>query len=176
MSDFGLIWRPFRKYLQIKNFFFKNSTLSFFYLYSPPTSYKKSEKFLEPSLRKLHYQPAKQPTKYESVWFWANLETFLQISPNQFFFFKNPALSLSYLYSPLTSCKKSQKSLEPFLRKLRYQPTNRPIITNNTDLVGPRWRWSKKKEKDTMFLSKILILFFMIILYILEENIFVVFF
>ena len=39
-------------------------------------------------------------------------------------FFKNLALSLFYLYSPLTSCKKSEKSLEPFLRKLRYQPTN----------------------------------------------------
>ena len=23
------------------------------------------------------------------------------------------------------------------------QPTNQPIITNNTDLIGPRWRWSK---------------------------------
>ena len=33
-------------------------------------------------------------------------------------------LSLFYLYSPLTSCKKSEKSLKPFLRKLCYQPTN----------------------------------------------------
>ena len=24
------------------------------------------------------------------------------------------------------------------------QPTNQPIITNNTDLIGPRWRQSKK--------------------------------
>ena len=38
--------------------------------------------------------------------------------------FKNPVLLLFYLYSPLTSCKKSKKSLESFLRKLRYQPTN----------------------------------------------------
>ena len=22
--------------------------------------------------------------------------------------------------------------------------TNQPIITNNTDLIGPRWRWSNK--------------------------------
>ena len=35
-----------------------------------------------------------------------------------------PALWLFYLYSPLTLCKKSEKSLEPFLRKLRYKPTN----------------------------------------------------
>ena len=62
--------------------------------------------------------------KYQSVWFWANLETFSRISPNQNFFFKNPALWLFYLYSPLTSCKKSEKFLKPFQRKLRYQPTN----------------------------------------------------
>ena len=50
-------------------------------------------------------------------------------------FFKNPALSLFCLYSPLTSCKKWGKSLEPFLRKLCYQPTNQP--TNQTMLI---WR------------------------------------
>ena len=46
-------------------------------------------------------------------------------------FFKNPALRLFYHYSPLTSCKKSENSLELFLWKLRYQtsnePTNQPI-------------------------------------------------
>ena len=81
--------------------------------------------------------------KYESVWFWANLETFLQISPNQEFFFKSPGLWLFYLYSPLTSRKKSEKSFELFLRKLRYQPTNQSI-TNNTDIIGPHWYWSNK--------------------------------
>ena len=39
--------------------------------------------------------------------------------------------------------QKSEKSLEPFLRKLRYQPVNQPtdqpIITNNTDFIGPGW-------------------------------------
>ena len=25
------------------------------------------------------------------------------------------------------------------------QPTNQPIITNNTDLIGPRWRRSNKR-------------------------------
>ena len=63
-------------------------------------------------------------------------------------FFKNPALWLFYLYRPLTSCKKSEKSLRPFLRKLRYQPTkqptNQPIITNNTDFIGPCWRRSNQ--------------------------------
>ena len=36
VSDFGLIWRPFREYLQINNFF-KYPALSLFYLYSPLT-------------------------------------------------------------------------------------------------------------------------------------------
>ena len=62
--------------------------------------------------------------------------------------FKNPALWLFYIYSPLTSCKKSEKFLEPFLRKLRYEPTNQlpnqPFITNNTDFIGPGWCQSKK--------------------------------
>ena len=56
---------------------------------------------------------------------------------------------------PLTSCKKSEKSLE-FLRKLRYQPINEPMITNNTDLIGPRWRRSKNIQK-----KKLLLLFYL---------------
>ena len=47
-------------------------------------------------------------------------------------------LSLFYLYSPRTSRKKSEKSLEPFLRKVRYQPTNQPN-TNVSDF-GLIWR------------------------------------
>ena len=65
--------------------------------------------------------------KYQNVWFWANLETFLQISLNQEFFSKIQLCHFSN--SPLTSCK---KFLELFLRKLPYQPTNQPIITNKT--------------------------------------------
>ena len=64
--------------------------------------------------------------KYQSVWFRANLETFSQISPNQEFFFETPALWIFCFYSHLTSCKKSGKSLEPLLRKLRYKPTKQP--------------------------------------------------
>ena len=30
------------------------------------------------------------------------------------------------------------------------QPTNRPIITNNTDLIGPRWRRSNQKLKHIL--------------------------
>ena len=64
VSDFGSIWRSFREYLQIKIFFKKNLALWLFYLYSPLTSCKKSEKCLEPFLRKLRYQPTNQPTSY----------------------------------------------------------------------------------------------------------------
>ena len=40
--------------------------------------------------------------------------------------------------------QKSEKSLGQFLRKLRYQPTNQPIITNSTNFIGPGWRRSNK--------------------------------
>ena len=67
-------------------------------------------------------------------------DLFANISKSRIFF-KNPALWFFYVYSPLlTSCNKSEKSLEPFLRKLRYQP----IITNNTNFLGPGWRRSNK--------------------------------
>ena len=33
------------------------------------------------------------------------------------------------------------------------QPTTQPIITNNNDLIGPRWR-RPKKQKSTNSLSK----------------------
>ena len=35
-------------------------------------------------------------------------------------FFENQAVSLFLLYGPLTSCKKSEKTNEPILRKVRY--------------------------------------------------------
>ena len=41
------------------------------------------------------------------------------------------------LSSPNFKQKNPEKSIEPFLRKLRYQPTNQPIITNNTNFIGP---------------------------------------
>ena len=67
MSDFGVIWRRFREYLQIKTFFQKvcqSLALSLYYFYSPLTSCKKSEKSLEPFLRKLRHQPTNQPTNH----------------------------------------------------------------------------------------------------------------
>ena len=82
------------------------------------------------------------------------------------FFLKNSFHSNWKSYLVLTSGQKQKKSLErfwrkiskcliwrlfreylqtePFLRKLRYQPTNEPIITNNINLRGPHWRQSNK--------------------------------
>ena len=107
-----------------KSSFFKNLALSLFYLYSPLTSCKKSEKSLEPFLGKLRYRPTNQPNMKVCDFglIWRPFREYLQ---NQEFSSKI-RLSLFYLYSPLTSCKKSEKFLEPFLKKLRHQPTNQP--------------------------------------------------
>ncbi len=43
----------------------------------------------------------------------------LLIKKNLRVFSENPAVSLFYVYGPLTSCKKSEKSVEHFLRKVR---------------------------------------------------------
>ena len=104
-----------RSTISKSKFFLENRFHSNWRSYLVLTQGQKPKKLLEPFLRKI------------SKWlFWANMETFSRISPNQELFFKKPALWLFCLYSPLTSCEKSQKSLQPLLRKLRYQPTNQP--------------------------------------------------
>ena len=75
---------------------------------------------------RLRYQPTDQ-SNIEVLDFGLIWRPFRKIS-NSVIFFKYLALSLFYLYSPLTSCKISQKSFELFLRKLHYQPTNEPNI------------------------------------------------
>ena len=119
-DDFGI------KYLQIVNFSEKHVSFKL-KVYLVLTSGQNPKKSLEPFLKKI--------SECLILGYFGDL--FANISKSRIFF-KNPALSLFYLYSPLTSCKKSEKSLEPLLRKLRYQPTNQSIITNNTDLIGPR--------------------------------------
>ena len=68
----------FCKYPQVKIFFFQNPALWLFYLYSPLISYKKSEKSLEPFLRKPHYQPTNQSTNYQQHWFYRTWPTRVQ--------------------------------------------------------------------------------------------------
>ena len=124
--------------------FFKNLALWIFYLYSPLTSYRKSEKSLKPFLRKLRYQPSNQPLN-------TNLEVFLWISTNQEFF-SNTRMSLFYLIFPQRHAKNQKNPLSRFWENCVI---NQPIITNNTNLIGPRWRWSKKKKKYFIPLSLI---------------------
>ena len=59
VSDFGLIWRPFHEYLQIK-IFFKNPALWLFYLYSSLTSWKVLTAVSEK--KSITNQPTNQPT------------------------------------------------------------------------------------------------------------------
>ena len=91
--------------------------------------------------------------KYRSIWFWANFRPFCEYLQIENFFQKSGSVTF-YLYSPLTSCKKWEKSLEPFLRKLRYKPTNQPtnqllpvtpILKDlaDTGLKSPGWHQSK---------------------------------
>ena len=59
--DFGLIWRPFLEYLQIKNLFQKSGSVCGFSTFIVPyLRAKKSEKSLEPFLTKLRNQPTNQ--------------------------------------------------------------------------------------------------------------------
>ena len=77
----------------------------FLSLYSPLTSCKKSEKINEPFPRK--------------QWKCLFLDQFAQFWAKRKIFLKNPLRSFLRLYSPLTSCKKSEKTNEPFPRKLK---------------------------------------------------------
>ena len=61
ISDFGLIWRPSREYLQIKNFFQKSGSVTFLPLQSANFK-QKIKKILRVVSEKLRYQPTNQPT------------------------------------------------------------------------------------------------------------------
>ena len=60
VSDFGLIWRLFHEYLQIKNFFQKSSSVAFLPLYSP-NFMRKIRKILRAFFEKT-VLPTHQPT------------------------------------------------------------------------------------------------------------------
>ena len=86
--------------------------------------------------------PTNQPTTDESAWFWANLETFLRISPNQEFFSKIQLCHFSTFIVPQLKAKNQKNLYSHFWENCII---NQAIITNNTDLIGPRWCWSKKQ-------------------------------
>ena len=83
-----LDWQIVRKQLDINfpinNFFFKNPAVTFLPLWSP-NFMQKIRKILR-AISKKTALPTNQLTKYQSVWFWANLEKFSWISPNEEFF------------------------------------------------------------------------------------------
>ena len=70
---------------------------------------KKSEKSHDPILRKL-WKTSKKPI----------FDPFRPILPKMRFFSKNRFPSLFYIYDPLTSCKKAEKSYDPVPVTLRY--------------------------------------------------------
>ena len=82
-------------------------------------------------------------TKTAKTLFWAHFDHFLPQNGKIGFFPKNRASSLFFIYGPLTSCKKSEKTHEPILRKsitylLTYLLT-RPISqVPSTHRGGPK--------------------------------------
>ena len=56
--------------------------------------------------------------------FWAQFDPFCPQNGEIGFFLENRAPSLLSIYSPLTSCKKLEKTNEPMLRKVRYERTD----------------------------------------------------
>ena len=113
VSDFGLIWRPFREHLQIK-IFFKNPAQWLFYFYSPLASCKKSKKSLELFLKKMFYQPTNQPTLI-----WRPFHEYLQIKN----FFQN---SGSVTFLPLLSPNLMQK-----IRKILWAISEKTSLPTN---------------------------------------------
>ena len=147
MSDLGLIWRPFHKYLQIKNFFQISGSIAF-YLYSPLTSCKKSGKSLRPFLRKLRYKPTNQSNiKVSDLGLiWRPFCEYLQIKN----FFQ---ISGSATFLPLKSPNLMLK-----IRKILRVIFEKTVLPNNqllpTTLIfrGPCWHRSKKKSSSVTFL------------------------
>ena len=74
-------------------------------------------------------------TDFELIW-----RCFRESLQIKNFLQKSGSVNFLPLSSPNFNQKTLEKSIEPFLRKLRYQPTNEPIITNNTDFTEPDWR------------------------------------
>ena len=95
VSDFGLIWKPFCKYLQIKIFFQKSSSLTFLPLQSPNFMQK-----IRKILRAVSEETALPTNQALSEPISANLETFSQISSNQKLFSKILLCDFSKFIAP----------------------------------------------------------------------------
>ena len=74
--------------------------------------------------------------KVQKTYFWTFLGHFGPFFPNfgkMRVFPKNRALSLFYIYDPLTSCKKIEKTNEPILRTLHHRRTEDTFLS----IFGP---------------------------------------
>ena len=85
VSDFGLIQRPFREYLQIKNFFQKSGSVTFLPLQSP-NFMQKIRKILRAISEKTALPTTQTTNKPNNQSTNTNLETFSRVSPNLEFF------------------------------------------------------------------------------------------
>jgi hypothetical protein len=110
----GPVLGPFGPKKGQRDFFLKNLIRPLFTPYTPLTSCKKSEKSNEAILRKI-----------PKTSFWARFGPFWPKNGQMDFFLKNRAPSVFYTCGPLTSCKNSEKTNEPILRKARHGQTDR---------------------------------------------------
>ena len=76
------------------------------------------------------------------IWYWVNLEMFCEYLQIKNFFQKSGFVTFLLLRSP-NLMQKIRKILRAVSEETAL-PTNQPIITNNTDLIGPHTLWSKK--------------------------------
>jgi len=147
MTQFAKKWKKiFSKFFEIfensilgtfgpkkgqRDFFLKNLIRPLFTPYIPLTSCKKSEKTNDSILRKI-------PKTSFLGHFWP----FLAIFGQMHFFLKNRAPSVFIIYGPLTSCKKSEKTNEPILRKVRCWQTDRQTdwLTDGSNFIGPNFK------------------------------------
>ena len=91
------------------------------------TSGQKRKKSLEPFLKKI-----------SKVWFWFNLETFSRICPNQEFYSKILLFDFSTFIVPFLHVKNQKNPQSRFWENcVTNQSTPQPIITRNTDFIGP---------------------------------------
>ena len=84
--------------------------------------------------------------------FWGLFRPFFPIFEKIRIFPKNPALSLFYFYGPLTSCKISEKTNEPIMRKVCYRRTSwlrliYRIFPVNRGSKKRSYIWSKRRLK-----------------------------
>ena len=109
----------------MKGFFSEKSVSASFYPLLTPHFMQKNQKNLMTQFS----------SKSQKPHFGVILDPFCPKKGLRDFFFKNRAPSVFIIYGPLTSCKKSEKSNKPILRKLTNERTNGR--TDRGHFLGP---------------------------------------